>query len=226
MQVRTRHTPSFGVARLLLAPAEPVRIAPGSMLATSYGVAVEARSGGGLLKSLTRAARGGEATSATTCTAGQQGGWVDVAAALPGDLEVVELEGRGWCVARGAWLASAGAVRSDDQWPGFKALFGGERGFLSHVGGQGPVVLACCGALDVMTLQPGEFVTVDPGHLVGYADAVQTRLRQAGQGVPQSLKTGEGLVFDFAGPGQVLVQTRDPRALVTWLQAQGLGSRS
>ncbi|MBK0865689.1 MAG: TIGR00266 family protein [Saccharopolyspora sp.] len=225
MQVRTRHTPSFGVARLLLAPGEPVRIAAGSMLATSYGVVVEARTGGGLLKSLTRGAFGGDA-AVTTCTAGQQGGWVDVAGPLPGDLNVLELDGRGWCVARGAWLASGGTTHSDDQWPGFNNLFGGEPGFLSHVSGPGPVVLACYGALDVMTLQPGEFVTVDPGHVVAYADAVQTRLRQAGQGVPQSMRTGEGLVFDFAGPGQVLVQTRDPRGLASWLQAQGSAGRS
>ena len=28
------------------------------------------------------------------------------------------------------------------------------------------------------------------------------------------------------GPGQVLVQTRDPRGLVSWLQAQGSAGRS
>ncbi|WP_243791387.1 TIGR00266 family protein [Saccharopolyspora gloriosae] len=219
MQVRNRHTPTFGVARLLLAPGEPARIATGSMLATSYGVVVEARNGG-LLKSLTRSSSAG----GTTCTAGQQGGWVDVAPALPGDLHVLELDGYGWCVAGSAWLAAAAGVQLDEQWAGFKNLFGGERGFLRHVSGQGPVVLACYGALDVMTLQPGEFLTVDTGHVVAYGESVQTRLRQSGHGVAQSMKTGEGLVFDFAGPGQVLVQTRDPRSMVAWLQSQGLGS--
>ncbi|MCA1186397.1 MULTISPECIES: TIGR00266 family protein [unclassified Saccharopolyspora] len=219
MQVRNRHTPSFGVSRLLLAPGEPVRIASGALLATSYGVAVEVR-GGGLLKSLAK----GRSAAVTTCTAGQQGGWVDVAPALPGDLHVLEPDGQGWCVTGSAWLASASGVRFDEQWAGFKNLFGGERGFLGHVSGQGPVVLACCGALDVMTLQPGEFLTVSPGHVVAYGDAVQTRLRQLGQGVAQSLKTGEGLVFDFAGPGQVLVQTRDPRSMVGWLHSQGFGA--
>jgi uncharacterized protein (AIM24 family) len=46
------------------------------------------------------------------------------------------------------------------------------------------------------------------------------------QGITQSLKSGEGLVFDFAGPGRVLTQTRNPRGLVSWLQANGLGARS
>jgi len=228
VQVRTRHAPSFGVARLLLAPGEPVRISPGSMLATSYGVAITGRSGGGLLKSLAgRALGGAQPAPATTCTAGQQGGWVDVAAPLPGDLHVVDPgEGQGWCVARSAWLASASTVRCDEQWPGFRALFGGEPGFLDHVSGAGGVVLSCYGALDAMTLQPGEFVTVDPGHVVAYGDGLQARLRQVEHGAPQSLRTGEGLVFDFAGPGQVLVQTRDPRGLAVWLQEHGTAARS
>lgn len=227
MQVRTRHTPSYGVARLVLAPGEPAQVESGAMLATSYGVTVVSRAQGGLLKSLARAAFGGESLFASTYTAPQQGGWVDVAPDLPGDLNVLELDGRsGWCVTKGCWLASASTVRMDVQWGGFKNLFGGEGGFLTHVSGQGPVVVSCYGALDVMTLQPGEFVTVDTGHVVAYADTVQSRLRQLNQGIAQSLKSGEGLVFDFAGPGQVLVQTRTPRGLVSWLQANGVGSRS
>lgn len=227
MQVRTRHTPSYGVARLMLAPGEPVQVESGAMLATSYGVAVSASAQGGVLKSLARAAFGGESLFVSTYTAPQQGGWVDVAPNLPGDLNVIELDGRtGWCVTKGCWLASASTAQVDVQWSGFKNLFGGEGGFLAHATGRGPVVVACYGALDTMTLQPGEFVTVDTGHVVAYADTVQSRLRQISQGASQSLRSGEGLVFDFAGPGQVLVQTRTPRGLVSWLQANGVGSRS
>ncbi|MCP2259463.1 TIGR00266 family protein [Streptoalloteichus tenebrarius] len=226
MQVRTRHTPSFGVARLLLAPGEPARVESGAMMATSYGVAVEARAQGGLLKSLARAALGGESLFVSTFTAPPQGGWVDVAANLPGDLHVLELDGRvGWCLTRGSWLASSATIQLETQWGGFRNLFGGEGGFLMHAAGQGTVVLSCYGALDVVDLQPGEFVTIDTGHVVAYAETVQSRLRTMSQGLTQSLKSGEGLVFDFAGPGQVLTQTRNPRGLVTWLQANGLGAR-
>ncbi len=231
MQVRIRHTPSFGVARLVLAAGEPVCVRSGAMLATSYGVAAEARSQGGKLKSLARAAPGAS-SPASTYTAPQQGGWVDVAPSLPGDLNVIELEGRaGWCASRSCWLASSTTVREETRWGGFSNLFGGEPGFLSHVTGQGGVVLACYGALDVMTLQPGEFVTVDTGHVVAYADTVQTRLRQVDlgrgvQGRAQSLRTGEGLVFDFAGPGKVMTQTRNPRGLASWLGGNGAESRS
>lgn len=217
MQVRTRHTPSFGVARLLLAPGEPVVAEAGALMATSYGMAMESKPQGGVLRSLAKAALGGGPTVITTYTAPPQGGWVDLAPALPGDIQLTELDGMtNWCVSSGCWLASSATVHLDAQWGGFRPLFGGEPGFLVHTGGQGSLVIACYGALDVTNLSAGEFVTVDTGHLVAYADSVQTRLRAATPGAPQSLKTGAGLVFDFAGPGQVLTQTRNPRALVNW----------
>ncbi|HEY0638743.1 MAG TPA: TIGR00266 family protein [Pseudonocardiaceae bacterium] len=227
MQVQVRHNPSFAVARLHLAPGEPVRVESGAMLATSYGVVVEARMQGGLLKSLARAALGGESFFVSTFTAPPDGGWVDVAPNLPGDVSAVELDGSvGWCVTRGSWLASAAGVTLETQWGGFRTLFGGEGGFLVHAAGHGPVVVSCYGALDLVTLQPGELVTVDTGHVVAYADTVHSRVRPVSQGMVQSLKSGEGLVFDFAGPGQVLTQTRNPRGLVGWLQANGMGSRT
>lgn len=226
MQVQTRHSPSFAVARLLLAGSEPVRVEAGAMVATSYGLLVEARMQGGLLKSLARAALGGESLMVSTFTAPQQGGWVDVAPNLPGDVHVVELDGSvGWCVTRGCWLASAAGVNLETQWGGFHNLFGGEGGFLAHATGHGPMLIACYGAMDVVVLQPNELVTVDTGHVVAYADTVQARIRPISPGIMQSLKSGEGLVFDFAGPGQVITQTRNPRGLIGWLQSNGLGGR-
>lgn len=221
MQVRVRHTPAFSVARLLLAPGEPMTAESGALMATSYGMAIEPKVQGGVFRSLAKAALGGGSTFITTYTAPPQGGWVDLAPALPGDVQLTELDGTvSWCVSGGCWLASSVTVALDTQWPGFHALFGSEPGFLVHAAGQGSLVTACYGALDVINLAAGEFVTVDSGHLVGYADSVQTRLRAAAPGGSQSLKTGEGLVFDFAGPGQVLTQTRNPRSLVNWLAAK------
>ena len=56
------------------------------------------------------------------------------------------------------------------------------------------------------------------GHVVAYDGGVQSRLRRAVEGRSmQSLKSGEGFVFDFAGPGRVMIQARNPRALVEWL---------
>ena len=33
----------------------------------------------------------------------------------------------------------------------------------------------------------------------------------------QSIKSGEGLVFDFVGPGRVTTQTRNPNEFLGWI---------
>jgi uncharacterized protein (TIGR00266 family) len=210
MQVRTRHTPAFGVARLQLAPGEAVLADYAALVATSYGVVVDPT------------ARGGSRSKSrpTTFTAPAEGGWVDLAPSAPGDVYVLELDGMaGWCVARGSELATGATLRMDPQWPGFRAMFGTEVGFVEHVSGLGPLVLSCCGTVDLITLEPSEAITVEPGYLLAYSEQTQVRLRAVSQSMPQSMRSGEGLMLDFAGPGQLLTQTRNPRTLANWLTA-------
>jgi uncharacterized protein (TIGR00266 family) len=214
VQVRTRHTPTFGVARLLLAPGESVQTSAGAMLATSYGIGIEQASATAF-RPLAKSWRDAE-----VCTAPAEGGWQDVAPSLPGDLHILDLDASvGWCLAKDAWLAAAGTVQLSTGWAGFHAVFGGDVGFLAHAEGSGPVVLACFGAMDLVTLAPGELITVDPGHVVAYPETVQCRLRAVNQAAHQSIRTGAGLVIDFAGPGQLVTQTRGPMAMATWLAA-------
>ncbi len=53
--------------------------------------------------------------------------------------------------------------------------------------------------------------------MVAYQDSVQMTLRKVTGGMVQSVKSGEGLVFDFVGPGRVYTQTRNPNELVSWI---------
>lgn len=212
VQVRTRHTPTFGVARLLLAPGEGVQAAPGAMLATSYGVGMD-RATNTAFRTLAKAWKDAE-----VFTAPAEGGWVDLTGHLPGDLYLVELDGSsGWCVAKDGWLAAASTVALESSWNGYRTMFGGEVGFLAHANGLGPLVLRCYGAVDLVTLGAGELITVETGHVVAYPDTMQCRLRAANQEISQSVRSGEGLVLDFAGPGQLVTQTRSPRQLAGWL---------
>ncbi len=227
MEIAIRHNPSFAVARCTLGAGEVVRAESGAMMATSDGVAIEASMQGGLMKSLKRGVLGGESFFITTYTAPQAGGWVDVAAHLPGDMTIVEVGAQPVFIQRGSYIASETGVEIDTKWGGFKSLFGGEGGFMLRASGQGTVVLSCYGALDRIRLADGETMVVDSGHMVAFDEGVNFSLRRAAGGkTVQTLKSGEGFVFDFRGPGEVMVQSRNPDALVQWLTSVLPFSRS
>ncbi len=220
MEVTIRQQPAFAVARLMMGPNERVRAESGALMATIPTVAVEARAEGGILKSLKRAALGGESFFITSYTAPPEGGWIDVAAFLPGDLNVVEVQpGQAWFVQKGSWLASADTVTMDTKWGGFKNLFGSEGGFILRAEGQGPMVVSAYGAVEAWDLQPGQTVTLDTGHMVAYTEGMGMQLRKVTGGLVQTFKSGEGLVFDFTGPGRLLIQTRNPTEFLGFIQA-------
>ncbi len=219
MDVTLRHSPSFAAARVSLEPGEKLRAESGAMMATSYGVTIESSTQGGLVKGLKRSVLGGESLFVTTYTAPAGGGWVDVAHHLPGDIIVADVAAdRPVLITRGCWLASAAAVELDTKWGGFKNLLGGEGGFLVHATGQGKALIACYGALDTIQLAAGEAVTIDTGHVVAFSPGMQSQVRKVASGVMATLKSGEGFVFDFVGPGWVMTQTRNPSALQAWIR--------
>ena len=219
MDVSIRHNPSFAVARASLSPGETLRAESGAMMATSAGVTIQSSTQGGVLKGLKRSFLGGESLFITTFTAPPSGGWVDVAHHLAGDILRVDVtEAEPVSVTKGCWLASGPDVQLDTKWGGFKNLFGGEGGFLVHATGQGPLLLACYGALDTIDLAAGESITIDTGHVVAFGSTVTSSIRKVAGGVIQTLKSGEGLVFDFTGPGWIMTQTRNPAALEAWIR--------
>jgi uncharacterized protein (TIGR00266 family) len=204
----------------MMGPNERVRAESGALMATIPTVAVEARAEGGIMRSLKRAALGGESFFITSYTAPPEGGWIDVAAFLPGDLNVVDVvPGTAWFVQKGSWLASAEGVSLDTKWGGFKNLFGSEGAFILRAEGQGPMLLSAYGAIEAWDLQPGQTVTLDTGHMVAYTETVQMQLRKVTGGLVQTFKTGEGLVFDFTGPGRLLIQTRNPNEFLGFIRA-------
>lgn len=220
MEVQTRSGPAFGVARILLGANERIRAESGALMATIPSVTVEAKAEGGVLKSLKRAALGGESFFITTYTAPPEGGWIDVAARLPGDITTIDVSpDQAWFVQKGSWLAGAEGVTVDTQWGGFKNLFGGEGGFILRASGEGPMVLAAYGGIESWDLVEGQTLTLDTGHMVAYTESVQMQIRKVTGGLVQTFKSGEGLVFDFTGPGRLLVQTRNPNEFLGFIGA-------
>ena len=151
---------------------------------------------------------------------------MDVAAKLPGDIRVLELDGsQTWIIERGNWLASEASVVLDTKWSGFKMRVGGEGGFMIHASGAGKAVVVSYGAIETVSLAEGETVVVDTNHMLAFAATVSYEMKRAVEGRSiQSVKSGEGWVFHFTGPGDILVQTRNQRQLIGWIKTE-VGSR-
>jgi uncharacterized protein (TIGR00266 family) len=219
MDVAIRDSPSFAVARCTLAPGEQMKAEAGAMMAHSVGVELEAKVQGGLVKGLKRSILGGESLFMTTWTAPQEGGWVDIAANLPGDLSVLQVNGD-MNVTQGGWLASSIEIELDTKWGGFKNVFGDEGGFLVRCSGAGKIVVACYGAIGEIVLGAGEKIVLDSGHLVAFDPTVEFITRKVTKGIIQTVKSGEGFVMEFTGPGRILSQSRNPQGLIGWLTTE------
>jgi uncharacterized protein (TIGR00266 family) len=216
MEIAVRHNPAFAVARIQLASGEECRAESGAMMAMSGGVEIESKAEGGFMKSLKRSVLSGESFFMTKFRAPEGGGFVDCAARLPGDITVFDV-GNGISLTKGSYLCSDAAVDIDTSWGGFKNMWGGEGGFLVRATGTGPVAAACYGALDTVDLQAGESFVLDSGHLVGFSDGMTFTTRKVTKGIMQTLKSGEGLVMDFQGPGRIYCQTRNPNEFIEWM---------
>lgn len=197
-------------------------------MAMAADVKIKAKMEGGLIKGLKRSILSGESLFITTLTAGTGGGWVDLAASLPGDIVTRTMDpSRALFIQKGSFLAAESGVSLDTKWGGFKNLIGGEGGFLLRAEGQGHVVLSAYGAIDRMELPAGQEVVVDTNHMVAFDETVKMSIRRASEaGLIQSAKSGEGLVFVFTGPGEVMMQSRNPSELIRYVAANLPGNRN
>jgi uncharacterized protein (AIM24 family) len=84
--------------------------------------------------------------------------------------------------------------------------------------GQGLLLVSSFGAIYRKRLQAGERYVVDTGHLVAWEGTTQYTLRKAASGLFRSMMSGEGIVAEFSGPGEVLIQTRNLAALAGLLK--------
>ncbi len=227
MEIQERHNPSFSVARVLLGPNEAVRAESGAMMAMAVDIQLDAKVEGGMMKGLKRSMLGGESLFITSATASAQGGWIDLAPALPGDITVFDVTpDTPLFIQKGSFLAAERGVEIETKWGGMKTFFGGEGAFLLRASGQGKVVVSLYGALDRFTLEAGQQVIVDTNHMVAFHESVTMELKKAAASGWKSMKSGEGLVFVFTGPGELVMQSRNPDDIVQYIAANMPGSRN
>ena len=211
------HQPSFSLAILELQAEQSIMAEAGAMVSMSANIELQSQMKGGLLGALKRAA-GGESAFVSTFTARGGPGEVTLAPGAPGDIAAIELSNQSFFVQSSSYLAGDAGLNVDTKWGGAKSFFGGEGLFVLLVQGQGLLLVSSFGAIHRKRLQPGERYVVDTGHLVAWEGTTQYTLRKAAAGFFRSMVSGEGIVAEFTGPGELLIQTRNLAALAGLLK--------
>jgi uncharacterized protein (TIGR00266 family) len=211
------HQPAFSLAVLTLQAEQSIMAEAGAMVSMSANIELQSQMKGGLFGALKRAA-GGESAFVSTFTARGGPGEVTLAPGAPGDIAAIELNNQSFFVQSSSYLAGDASLTVDTKWGGAKSFFAGEGLFVLMVQGQGLLLVSSFGAIHRKTLQAGERYVVDTGHLVAWEGTTEYTLRKAAAGFFRSMVSGEGIVAEFTGPGELLIQTRNLAALAGLLK--------
>lgn len=204
---------AFAAARVELAPGQAIRAEAGAMVSMSGNVDLHSQLTGGVMGALKRMVSR-ESLFVSTYTAVGGAGEVILAPAVPGDVIGVELAGRQLLVQSSSWLASEGEVQLDTEFAGFRGLFAGEGLFFIRMSGRGTALLASYGAIVRRPIAAGSRYVVDTGHVVAFDAGMPYQVKRASRrGWLRSIVSGEALVAEFTGPGDLWLQTRNLQAL-------------
>jgi len=211
------HQPAFSLAVVQLQPEQSIQAEAGAMVSMSANIELQSQMKGGLMGALKRAV-GGESAFVSTFTARGGPGEVTLAPGSPGDIAAIDLNNQMFFVQSSSYLAGDTGLTVDTRWGGAKSFFGGEGLFVLQVHGAGLLLVSSFGAIHRKRLGAGERYVVDTGHLVAWEGSTQYTLRKAAAGFFRSIVSGEGIVAEFVGPGEILIQTRNLAALAGLLK--------
>jgi len=200
-----------------LLPSVDVTLRAGEALYTESGgmawmmgdIKMETNAHGGLGAGLRRALAG-ESLFMTTysCQGGEAG--ITFTPEAPGTILAFDLQaGQSLICQKDAFMAAQPSVKLEMF---FRkrlgaGLFGGEGFILQKVTGPGLVFLELAGDMREYTLQTGQVMRVDPGHIGLYDPSVEYDIEQV-KGLTNALFSGEGLFLaTLKGPGRVWLQS-------------------
>src|SRR5215470_15221854 len=200
---------AFALATVRLQAEQSINAEAGAMVAMSGNVELYSQMKSGFMGALKRVV-GGETAFVSTFTARGGPGEVSFAPGSPGDIAAIEMNSQVFFVQSSSYLAGDTSLTVDTRWGGARSFFGGEGLFVLQVQGSGLLLVSSFGSIHRKRLNYGERYVVDTGHLVAWEGHMQYELRKASSaGWFRSLVSGEGIVAEFAGPGEILIQTRN-----------------
>ncbi|MBD3387359.1 MAG: TIGR00266 family protein [Candidatus Altiarchaeales archaeon] len=197
------------VVDIELAQGQSVYTESGGMAWMSNNFDMKTDTKGGLIKGLTRA-MSGESLFMTTYTCNGGTGIISFVNEFPGKIIPLELaEGQSLICQKDAFMCAESSVTLEMH---FRkklgaGLFGGEGFIMQKVTGPGTVFLELAGDVTEYSLEPGQELKVDPGHLGLYDPEVNFDITRV-KGVKNILFGGEGLFLaSVKGPGRVWLQS-------------------
>lgn len=213
-----KHAGSFALAVVNLQAEQTIAAEAGAMVSMSANVDLHSEMKGGVFGALKRAV-GGESAFVSTFTARGGPGEVTLAPGSPGDVTGIDMNNQFFKVQSSSYLAGDSSLKVDTKFGGAKSFFGGEGLFVLEVSGTGLLLVSSFGAIHRKVLRAGEQYVIDTGHLVAWEGHLNYNLRKAAKsGFFRSYLSGEGLVAEFTGPGEILIQTRNLAAFASMLR--------
>lgn len=218
---------AFPIVKYKLKQGETLKAESDAMIAMSNTIDITGGVEGGFLKGFTRMLAG-EKFFFQYITASRGDGEVLFGHAIPGGIIDIELDGSyGLRVQKDGFLASTNGVEISTKAQNLvQGLFSAEGLFVLNVSGKGIVFISSYGAIHPITLEAGEEIIIDNGHLVAWTDYTSYSIEKASNGWVSSIMSGECLVCRFKGPGTVLIQTRNPKGFGGWIRSLGIGSNN
>ncbi len=212
------HQGAFALAVVKLQPDQAIHAEAGAMVSMSANIDLHSEMKGGVFGALKRAV-GGESAFVSTFTAQGGPGEVTFAPGTPGDVAGIEMRGQTFMVQSSSYLAGDKSLVVDTKFGGAKSFFGGEGLFVLQISGSGLLLVSSFGSIHRKTMKVGEKYVIDTGHLVAWEGHMQYSLRKAAKsGFLRSFLSGEGMVAEFTGPGEILIQTRNLAAFAGLLR--------
>ena len=194
---------------VVLGPNEAVYTEAGGMAWMGGPVEMKTNTKGGLMKGLGRMLAG-ESLFMTTYTCRGNRCLVVFTPEAPGKVIPLELAaGQSIIAQRDAFMCAQDGVQMEML---FRkrlgaGLFGGEGFILQKITGPGLAFLEIAGEVREYTLQQGQTLKIDPGHIAAFEPTVDYSIERI-KGVKNILFSGEGLFLaTLTGPGKVWLQT-------------------
>jgi uncharacterized protein (TIGR00266 family) len=217
MNYELKYRPSYTLLVARLEAGESITAEAGAMTYMTPNIQMRTHARAGIWDTLKVGVLGGQSFFVNDYTAVGGPGEIGLVAAPLGDVEKLSLDGsRGYIIQKSSYIASQPTVNLDVKWQGFTRGIFGQGLFMIKTSGVGDLFINTFGAIDRHDLLPSERLVVDNFHLVGFSDTCSYSVKRLG-GLKEFVLSGEGLVVEVAGPGEVFLQTKNLAEFAEWL---------